>query len=136
MLHHSVFQPDYDRVGEWLACLWQGAAPADLMVRQWLYMPGEPRRMVMLWEGGEEAEAYVERAFGGFGEIETHSVNDATPGMIHAIMRDLAGFEQWMHDRGAAPDEVTRQLDLRRRGKAAVDQAAAAIAGRAWASGT
>jgi hypothetical protein len=133
MLHHSVFHPDFDRVGEWLACLWQGPAPADLVVRQWLYLPGEPRGMVMLWEGGADAEAYVERAFGGYGRIETHVVTDATPGMVHAIARDLSGFEQWMRDRGAPAEEVARQVDLRRRGKAAPDQTAAAAEGRAWA---
>jgi hypothetical protein len=136
MLHHSVFHPDPARVGEWLACLWQGPAPADMVVRQWLYLPGEPRGMVMLWEGGEAAEAYVERAFGGYGRIETHKVVDATPGMVHAIARDLEGFEQWMKDRGAAPEEVARQVDLRRRGRAAPDIAAATEIGRAWAAGS
>ncbi len=136
MLHHSRFQPDPDRVGEWLACLWQGPAPADLAVRQWLYLPGEPRSMVMLWDGGAEAEAFVERAFGGFGRIETQVVSDATPGMVLAIARDLAGFEQWMRERGASAGEVARQVDLRRRGRDAPDQAAAAAEGRAWASGS
>jgi hypothetical protein len=135
MLHHTVFEPDRARIGEWLACLWQGPAPADLVVRQWLYLPGEPRRMVMLWDGGHEAQAYVERAFGGFGRLETQVVTDATPGMVHAIARDLKGFEQWMRERGASAEEVDRQVDLRRRGKSAADQAAAVAAGRAWSAG-
>jgi hypothetical protein len=90
--------------------------------------------MVMIWEGGPDAEAFVARAFGGFGQIETHAVTDATPGMALAIARDLDGFERWMSERGAAPAEIARQIDLRRRGKQAPDLAAAAAAGRAWAA--
>jgi hypothetical protein len=135
MLHHSRFEPDPARIGEWLACLWQGPAPADLVIRQWLYLPGEPRSMIMIWDGGPEAETFVERAFGGFGRLETHAVTDATPGMAHAIARDLPAFEQWMRDRGASSDEVARQCDLRRRGRDAASQKAAAAEGRAWAAG-
>jgi len=135
MLHHSTFRPDPARIGEWLACLWQGPAPADLVIRQWLYLPGEPRGMIMMWEGGQEAEAFVERAFGGFGEIETHAVTDATPGMAHAIARDLEAFDAWMTERGAPRAEIDRQLDLRRRGKLAASQEAAAAEGKAWAAG-
>ncbi len=135
MLHHSVFAPDLVRAGEWIACLWQGPAPADLVIRQWLYLPGEPRRMVMVWDGGPESEAFVERVFGGFGQIETHVVTDATPGMALAVARDLEGFGDWMRKRGAAPEEVARQVDLRRRGRDAPDQATAEAQGRAWAEG-
>ena len=135
MLHHSHFRPDPLRVAEWLACLWQGPAPQDLAIKQWLYLPTEPRAMIMLWEGGPEAEDYVARAFGGFGEIETHRVTDATPGMALAIARDLEGFAAWMKARGAAQADIDRQIDLRRRGKQAASQEAAAAAGRAWVSG-
>jgi hypothetical protein len=132
LLHHSVFAPDRARIGEWLACLWQGPAPADLVIRQWLYLPGQPTRMVMIWEGGPEAESFVDRVFGGFGEIETHVVTDATPGMALAVARDLEGFEDWMKKRGATAEEVARQVDLRRRGRDAPDQATAEAEGRAW----
>jgi hypothetical protein len=135
MLHHSRFQPDPERIGEWLACLWQGPAPADLVIRQWLYLPGEPRSMIMVWDGGAEAEAFVERAFGGFGRIETQVVTDATPGMAFAIARDLEAFDAWMTERGASRAEIDRQIDLRRRGKLAPSQEAAAAAGKAWAAG-
>jgi hypothetical protein len=136
MLHHSLFHPDQSRIGEWLACLWQGPSPADLVIRHWLYLPGEPRGMVMLWEGGADAEAFVARAFGGFGTIETQVVTDATPGMALAIARDLDGFEQWMNARGATPEDTARAIDLRRRGMLAPDQAAAAVEGKAMAAGT
>jgi hypothetical protein len=134
-LHHSHFQPDPARIGEWLACLWQGPAPADLVIRQWLYLEGEPRGMIMLWDGGEAAEAYVARAFGGFGALTTQVVSDATPGMVHAIARDLDAFGDWMRGRGAPAEEVARQVDLRRRGKTAASQDAALAQGRAWAAG-
>lgn len=134
-LHVSTFTPDGARFGEWLACLWQGPAPAAMAVRSWLYLPGEPRRMLMVWDGDEAAEAWVERAFGGFGDLSTEVVTDATPGMVHAVARDLDGFATWMHDRGtASPAEITRQLDLRRRGRDAATQEEAAAQGRAWSS--
>ncbi len=131
-LHHSHFQPDQARLGDWLACLWQGPAPADLVIRGWYYLQGEPRGMIMIWEGGEAAEAYVARAFGGFGQITTQIVEDATPGLAHAIARDLDAFGDWMQGRGAAPEMIARQIDLRRRGKAAVTQEAALAEGKAW----
>jgi hypothetical protein len=132
LLHHSVFHPDPARAGEWLACLWQGPVPADLVMRQYLYLPGEPRGMVMIWEGGAAAEAFFERAFGAFGRLETQVVTDMTPGLALALARDLEAFEAWMLELGAAPDVVARQIDLRRRGLAAPDQDAAAAEGRAW----
>jgi hypothetical protein len=134
MLHHSHFQPDPARIGEWLACLWQGPAPADLVIRGWFYLPGEPRGMIMLWDGGDAAEAFVARAFGGFGAIETHVVADATPGMALAIARDLEGFADWMSARGAPEGEIANQVDLRRRGREAHTQQEAAAEGRAWAA--
>ena len=132
MLHHSVFAPDRARTGEWIASLWQGSAPEALVIRHWLYLPGEPLRMVMVWDGDAESEAFVERVFGGFGRIETHIVTDATAGMAHAVARDLEAFGDWMTKRGAAAEEVARQVDLRRRGRDAPDQAAAEAEGRAW----
>ena len=35
---------------------------------KWLYLPDEPRQMLLLWEGDDDACAYIERAFGGFGD--------------------------------------------------------------------
>jgi len=136
LLHHSVFAPDRARAGEWLASLWQGPAPTDLVIRHWLYLPGEPLRMVMVWDGDSESEAFVERVFGGFGKIETHVVTDATAGMAHAVARDLEAFADWMTRRGAPAEEVARQVDLRRRGRDAPDQAAAEAEGRAWTQRT
>ena len=131
-LHHSHFQPDPDRLGEWIACLWQGPAPADLVVRGWYYLEGGPRRMILIWEGGDDAEIYMTRALGGFGELTTQVIEDATPGMAHAFARDLDAFGDWMRARGAAPEMIARQLDLRRRGKAAASQEAALAEGKAW----
>jgi hypothetical protein len=135
MVHHSIFEPDQARIGEWLACLWQGPAPADLIIRGWYYLPGEPRRIVMVWDGGEDAEAYVTRAFDAFGKMQTHTVTDATQGLALAIARDLDGFDAWMRARGAPEAEIARQVDLRRRGKLAASQDAAAVAGKAWSAG-
>jgi hypothetical protein len=136
VLHHSVFHPDPARAGEWLACLWQGPTPADLIMRQYLYLPGEPRGMIMIWEGGAEAEAFVESAFGTFGRLVTQTVSDMTPGLVLALARDLEAFEAWMVDLGTPPDVVSRQIDLRRRGRDAPDQAAAAAEGKSWSAGS
>ena len=131
-LHHSHFLPDTARLGEWIACLWQGPAPADLVIHGWFYLETQPRGMIMVWEGGDVAQAYVAKIFGDFGQITTQVITDATPGMSHAIARDLDAFGDWMRARGAGPDEVARQVDLRRQGKAAPSQDAALAIGKVW----
>ena len=133
MLYHTTFLIDPERMNEWLACLWQGPAPADLKVREWLSLAGEPRKAILIWEGGDEARAFVDRAFGGFGQIETRQATAST-GMASAIARDLEGYERMMKERKADPVEIARQVDLRRRGMNAPDQASASAAARAWAA--
>jgi len=135
MLHLSHFEPDSARFPEFLACLWQGPVPPDLHLVKWLYLEGESPRMAVLWEGDAAAEAYMEQAFGGFGAFATTVVEDATPGLAAAFARDLDAFGEWTRARGATDEEVDRALDVRRRGRDAPDQDAAAAAGRAWASG-
>ena len=51
MFHVSRFTPDPTRFAEFLACLWQGDVPESLVLSKWLYLPGEPRAMLVLWEG-------------------------------------------------------------------------------------
>lgn len=133
MLYHTTFVVDPDRVNEWLACLWQGPAPADLKVHEWMTLAGEPRIAILIWEGGEEAFAFVERAYGGFGRVETRQASPST-GMASAIARDLDGYERMMKERNVDPAEIARQVDLRRRGMEAPDQASASAAARAWAA--
>ena len=84
-MHVSRFTPDPSRQAEFLACLWQGDVPSSLRLSKWLYLAGEPRRMLLLWEGDDEAAAYVERAFGGFGVLDTEAVTDSTPGLAAAF---------------------------------------------------
>ncbi len=133
MLHVSRFTPDPHRFGEFLACLWQGPVPADLVLHRWLYLQGQPRSMLMLWEGDRSAEAYVERAFGTFGALDTEPVTDATPGLAACFARDLDAFGQYLRsERGADEAAVRVQLDVRRRGLEAPTPEAAAAAGRAW----
>lgn len=132
MLYHTTFVIDPERVNEWLACLWQGPAPADLKVHDWMSLAGEPRMAILIWEGGDEALAFVERAYGGFGKVETRAATPST-GMASAIARDLDGYERMMKERNADPVEIARQVDLRRRGMEAPDQASAIAAARAWA---
>lgn len=134
MIFHTTFRADPARVNEWLACLWQGPAPADLRVREWLTYAGEagePRIGILIWEGNDEARVFVERAFGGFGQAETREASSSS-GMAAAIARDLEGYESMMVARNVDPAEIARQVDLRRRGMEAADQAAAAEAARAW----
>lgn len=131
MLYHTTFVVEPGRVNEWLACLWQGPAPADLKVHEWLSLGGEPRTAILIWEGGDDALAFVERAFGGFGQTETRAAAPSS-GMASAIARDLDGYERMMKERGANPAEIVRQVDLRSRGMAAPDQASASAAAREW----
>ena len=133
MIYHTTFVIDPDRVNEWLACLWQGPSPADLKVREWLSLTGEPRTAILIWEGGEEARAFVERAFGSFGRAETREATSSS-GMASAIARDLDGYERMMNERKSDPAEIARQVDLRQRGMAAPDQASAKVAAQAWAA--
>lgn len=133
MLFHSTFHPDPERAGEWIACLWQGeGAPPDFALKWYVYLPGEPRGMIFLWQAEAAGRAWFERAIAAYGRAITLEVTDATAGMAFAIDRDLAGIEAWLLDRGMPPDQVARQVDLRRRGIEAADQATAAEAGRAW----
>lgn len=128
----SRFQPDTDRTGEFLADLWQGPVPATLVLHQWLYVDTSPREILLLWEGDDEARAYVERAIGGFGTLTTQLVTDATEGLALCFRRDLDGFGRWLAERGATDAEIRRQLDVRRRGLEAETPEAAVAAGRAW----
>jgi hypothetical protein len=134
VLHLSRFQPDTARTAEFLACLWQGSVPESFALREWLYVEVSPRAMVLLWEGDDEAAAYVERNFGGFGVLTTEVVTSATPGLAACLDRDLDGFGAWLAARGSTDDEIARQLDVRRRGLEAASQAEAAAGGRAWAA--
>jgi hypothetical protein len=130
----SRFTPDQTRFAEFLACLWQGPVPESLALSKWLYLPGEPRQMLLLWEGDDDARAYIERAFGGFGALDTETVTDATPGLAAALARDLDAFGRHMETTGSSPEAIAAALDVRRRGMEASSQEDAAAAGRAWAT--
>ncbi|HLN17717.1 MAG TPA: hypothetical protein VK277_13325 [Acidimicrobiales bacterium] len=134
MLYLSMFRPDPNRFAEFLACLWQGDVPATLRLERWLYVGTGPREMALLWEGEDEAFAYIQRAFSGFGELSTEPVTDATPGLEACFDRSLEMFAEWFTGRGATPDEVANQLDVRRRGLEASSREEASAAGRAWAA--
>jgi hypothetical protein len=133
VLHLSRFHPDTDRFAEFLACLWQGDVPETLELARWLYLTDEPRGMLILWEGDDAAREYIERAFGGFGTLQTEVVVDNTPGLAAAFARDLDGFGEVMRTQGASEAAIEQALDVRRRGMEAATQDDAAAAGRAWA---
>jgi hypothetical protein len=130
MLHLSKFTPAPATFSEFIACLWQGDVPESLELRTYLYTAGQQLSMVLLWEGGDDAVAYMDRAFGGFGEWDTEVVTDQTPSMQAALRRDLDTFGEWMRARGADAATIEAALDLRRRGKesASTDAARAAAA--------
>jgi hypothetical protein len=130
----STFTPDQSRFAEFLACLWQGPVPETLELSKWLYLPHEPRQMLLLWDGDADAYEYIERAFGAFGTLHTETVTDATPGLAAALARDLRAFGRHMEETGSSPAAIHAGLDVRRRGLEAATQDAAAAAGRAWAA--
>jgi hypothetical protein len=133
-VYATRFTPDQSRSAEFLACLWQGPVPESLELSKWLYLPGEPRRMLILWDGDDDARAYIERAFGSFGTLTTETVTDATPGLAAAFARDLDAFGRHLETTGSSPDAIAHALDVRRRGMEASSQEDAAAAGRAWAA--
>jgi hypothetical protein len=133
-MYATRFTPDQSRSAEFLACLWQGPVPESLDLSKWLYLPGEPRQMLILWEGDDDARVYIERAFGDFGTLDTETVTDATPGLAAAFGRDLDAFGRHLETTGSSPDAIATALDVRRRGLEASSQEDAAAAGRAWAA--
>ena len=133
MLYLYRFRPDSSRSAEFLAHLWQGPVPEDLRLHRWLYVDCEPREMVLIWEGGEEARQWVERSFGSFGELSAETITDSTPGLAACLERDLDAFGDWLRARGSSEPEIARQLDVRRRGLEASSPEAAVAAGQAWA---
>jgi hypothetical protein len=128
VLHLSRFEPDPSTFSAFIACLWQGDVPASLELRSYLYTSTEPLSMVLLWEGDDDAVAFMERAFGGFGVFATEVVTDRTPSMLAALARDLDGFGESLRVRGADEQAIADALDLRRRGKEAATQDAARVA--------
>jgi hypothetical protein len=133
MLHLYRFRPDPGRTAEFLASLWEGPIPSDLRLHRWLYVDGDPREMVLVWEGDEPARQWVDRAFGSFGSLSGETVTDATPGLAACLDRDLDTFGEWLRARGSDDEEVAPQLDVRRRGLQARSHDEAVRAGRAWA---
>jgi hypothetical protein len=129
------FRPDPARSPEFLAALWQGPRPAHLTLHRWLYLEGEPREMVLLWEGDDDARAWIERSFGEFGVLTSEPVTDSTPGLAACLDLDLDGFGDWLRGRGTDEEEISRQLDVRRRGLESATREEALAAGRAWAGG-
>ena len=135
MLLVSRFRPDATRFAEWIACLWQGPAPPGAVVRSWYYLGTEPREMLLIWDAvDDDGRGWVEGHLAPFGELDTWSADDATPGMDVAFRRDLGGFAEWLTARGAPAADVERQVALRRAGMESADWAAAAAAARAWAA--
>ena len=132
MVRLSHFQPDSDRTGEFLAMLWQGQVPKTLVLHKWLYLESSPRTILLLWEGDDDAQAYVERVFGSFGTLTTQVVTDATEGLALCFDRNLDGFGRWLEGRGTTEAEIERQLEVRRLGRDAPTPELAMSAGRAW----
>jgi hypothetical protein len=134
MMYLSRFTPDTARFAEFLACLWQGEVPSELVLHRWLYLDsGEgPHGMVLIWDGEEAARRWVDRNFGSFGILTHEPVTNATSGLAACLDRDLGAFGTWLRSRGTDNSEIERQLDVRRRGLEAQSQQAAAEAGRAW----
>lgn len=128
----SYFTVQPHRYDEWIACLWEGPAPDDLTIHTYLHLPGEPRRMLVLWDGDEAA---MERLFGDFGTFVTEEAFDATEGLRACVARDLERFATLLRTRGASEADVERQIDLRRRGLEAPSRDAALAAAAAWSRG-
>jgi hypothetical protein len=131
-MYMSRFRPDPAQTGEYLASLWQGAVPADLVLHGWLYIEGEPREVYLHWSGDEPAKAWVDRAMGPFGVMKHEVVDDATGGLAACLARDIDEFRGWMAARGMGGDELESQLAVRIAGRDSATQDDAIAAGKAW----
>ena len=134
MLYLSRFTPESERVTDWIAALWQGPVPQSLTIRHYLYLESDGLVISLLWEGDDDAVAFMRRTFETFGEFTVESAIDNTTGLQLAMARDLETFGNRMLARGEDPAEVERALDLRRRGTLAATQDDAVAAARAWAA--
>jgi hypothetical protein len=133
MLYVSRLVPDPDRMAEFVAALWQGPLPGDLVLHRWLYLGTGPRQMLLIWEGDDEAARWVAERFGSFGTFTTEQASEGTGGLAACFERDLTGFGAWMQaNMGASDDTVTAELALRDGGLRAGSFAEAQDAGRAW----
>jgi hypothetical protein len=133
MLHVSRLLPDPDKMAEFVAGLWQGPLPSDLVLHRWIYLEVEPRQMLLIWEGGDEAARFVSERFGSFGTLRTEPATDATGGLAACFARDLAAFGSWLRQNRGAPDEtVTSELELREGGLGSATFEDARQSGRAW----
>src|ERR1700722_6921994 len=108
----SRFRPDPERFPEFLASLWQGPVPDDFRLHRWLYVDGDPREMVLLWEGEESAREWVRMAFGSFGSLDTEGVTDSTAGLAACVERDLEAFGEWLRGRGTGGGGMANQLEV------------------------
>ena len=125
MIMHTTFRIDIPRANQWLACLWQGPVPTDMKVREWITLKDvKPHTAILIWEGDDEAKAFIDRVFGAYGEVEHQEVTSSS-GMASAFARDLAGYQQMMQARGGEQADIDRQVELRRRAMAAATPEAA-----------
>jgi hypothetical protein len=116
VLHLSRFQPDPLRRTEFLAVVWQGEIPASLELRSYFYTSTRPRGMILVWEGDGEAEAYMDRVWGGHGQWHTDVVSDETASLLTVLDRDLDGFGRILGEHGWDTEQIADALEIRRIG--------------------
>jgi hypothetical protein len=133
MLYVSRLVPDPDTMAEFVAGLWQGPIPDDLVLHRWIYLDGKPRQMLLIWEGDDDATRFVEERFGSFGTLTTEAAADGTPGLAACFARDLEGFGSWYRAYlGASEDFIAAELELRDGGLQATTFDDARQSGRSW----
>jgi len=133
VLHLSRFLPEPSLRTEFLALVWQGPVPASLRLRSYVYTTGDPREMVLLWEGDEEAESYMDRVWGASGQWHTEIVSDQTPSLLRVFERDLGGFGRILTELGWENDQIAEALEIRRLGMEAGSPQEAIDAAREFA---
>jgi hypothetical protein len=132
VLYVSTITINEDTKGEYTAAIWQGPVPEDLKLHHWLNTGSDTPQMLLIWEAGEQAAAWVEEIFTTFGTISTTPAQDATPGLMTCWHRDLDGFAGFFRSLGVPEASIEAEMDVRRRGMAARTRAEAVEAGRAW----
>jgi hypothetical protein len=133
MLYVSRLVPDPDRMAEFVAGLWHGPVPEDLVLHRWIYLDAKPRQMLLIWEGDEAAARFIEERFGSFGSFTTEAAADGTGGLAACFARDLPGFGSWFRGYSAgSEDTIAAELELRDGGMRAGTLDDAREWGRAW----
>jgi hypothetical protein len=131
-MYVSTFIPDRRRQAEFFVGLWHGERPKSITLHQWLRVPGDAARFLLIWEGDDAAGQWVEQNWAEFGELQTEPATTLTDGMAACFAHDLDSFRHSLAAHGLTPIAIERAVELRRRAMEAPSREAALATARSW----